>query len=107
VAYLRDRQVPLEVCPTSNVCLRVVKDLASHSLPKLLAENLYVTINSDDPPMFNTTLTGEFLRVTQLFGFTKAELQRFVMNALRASLLPDERKTELEKKFTEQFEQLA
>ncbi len=107
VEYLRARQIPLEVCPTSNVCLRVVKDLASHPLPKLLAENLHVTINSDDPPMFNTTLTGEFIRVTQQFGFAKDDLQRFVLNALRASLLPNERKTALEKNFTEQFEQLA
>ncbi len=107
VEYLRNRQVPLEVCPTSNVCLRVVKDLASHPLPKLLAENLYVTINSDDPPMFNTTLTGEFISVTQQFGFTRDDLQRFVLNALRASLLPNERKRALEKIFAEQFEQLA
>ncbi len=107
VEYLRDRQVPLEVCPTSNVCLRVVHDLASHPLPKLLAENLYVTINSDDPPMFNTTLTDEFIRVTQQFGFTQADLQRFALNALRASLLPNERKAALEKNFAEQFERLA
>ncbi len=107
VKYLRDRQIPLEVCPTSNVCLRVVKDLASHPLPKLMAENLYVTINSDDPPMFNTTLTGEFIRVTQQFGFAKADLQRLVLNALRASLLPNERKMALEKVFAEQFKQLA
>lgn len=107
VEYLRERQIPLEICPTSNVCLRVVKDLASHPLPKLLAENLFVTINSDDPPMFNTTLTGEFIRVTRQFGFAKDDLQRFVLNALRASLLPNERKTALEKNFAEQFVQLA
>ncbi len=107
VEYLRDRQVPLEVCPTSNVCLRVVKDLASHPLPKLLGENLYVTINSDDPPMFNTTLTGEFISVAQQFGFTREDLKRFGLNALIASLLPTARKTALEKTFVEQFEQLA
>lgn len=107
VEYLRDRQIPLEVCPTSNVCLRVVNELASHPLPKLLAENLYVTINSDDPPMFNTTLTGEFIRITQQFGFAKADLQSFVLNALRAALLPNERKMALEKDFVEQFERLA
>lgn len=107
VQHLRDRQIPLEVCPTSNVCLRVVEDLASHPLPQLLAENLYVTINSDDPPMFNTTLTDEFVRVTQQFGFTKDDLQRFVLNALRAALLPAERKAALEKDFVEQFQRLV
>jgi len=107
VQYLRDRQIPLEVCPTSNVCLRVVKDLASHPLPKLLAENLYVTINSDDPPMFNTTLTEEFIRIAQQFGFNRDDLQRLVLNALRASLLPPERRATLEKNFVAQFEQLV
>lgn len=107
VEYLRARQVPLEVCPTSNVCLRVVKDLASHPLPKLLKENLCVTINSDDPPMFNTTLTEEFIRITRQFGFNRDDLQRFVINALRAALLPDERKEALEKNFIAQFEQLV
>ncbi|SRR5271166_163830 len=49
VAWLRERQVPLEVCPTSNVCTRQVPDLALHPLPRLLAEGLFVTLNSDDP----------------------------------------------------------
>lgn len=107
VQHLRERQIPLEVCPTSNVCLRVVKDLASHPLPRLLAEDLYVTINSDDPPMFNTTLTDEFIRITRQFGFAKEDLQRFVFNALRAALLPAERKTALEKDFIAQFQRLV
>jgi len=107
VQHLRERQIPLEVCPTSNVCLRVVKDLASHPLPQLLAENLYVTINSDDPPMFNTTLTDEFILVTQQFGFTREDLEHFVLNALRASLLSPERKSVLEKDFVEQFQRLV
>lgn len=107
VAYLREQQIPLEVCPTSNVCLGVVKNFASHPLPKLLAENLYVTINSDDPPMFSTTLTEEFIRISQQFGFTQADLQRFTMNALRASLLSETRKIELEKDFIGQFAKLA
>lgn len=107
VAYLREHQIPLEVCPTSNVCLGVVKDLASHPLPQLLAENLYVTLNSDDPPMFSTTLTEEFIRVTRQFGFTKADLQRLTMNALRASRLPEARKKALEQKFSAEFEALS
>jgi adenosine deaminase len=107
VQYLRDQQIPLEVCPSSNVCLGVVKELESHPLPKLLSENLYVTINSDDPPMFNTTLTDEFIRVAHQFGFAQDDIKGFVLNALRASLLPHERKLASEKEFVEQFDQLA
>ena len=58
VARLRESQVPLEVCPTSNVCTRQVPGLAGHPLPRMLEAGLFVTLNSDDPPMFGTTLTG-------------------------------------------------
>ena len=61
MAYLKATQTPLEVCPTSNVCLGVYPSLAQHSLPKLMEAGLFVTINSDDPPMFSTTLTNEYL----------------------------------------------
>jgi len=61
VAELRERQIPLEVCPTSNVCLGVAPSFAEHPLPRLLDAGLYVTLNSIDPPMFGTTLTDEYL----------------------------------------------
>ena len=92
VAELRDRQIPLEVCPSSNVCLHVVPSMAAHMLPRLLAEGLYVTLNSDDPPMFNTTLTGEYLAAAQAFGLNLADLQQLALNAARASLLPADKK---------------
>ena len=92
VAELRDRQILLEVCPSSNVCLHVVPSMAAHMLPRLLAEGLYVTLNSDDPPMFNTTLTGEYLAAAQAFGLNLADLQQLALDAARASLLPADKK---------------
>ena len=68
VAELRDRQIPLEVCPTSNICLGVFDRFENHALPRLLDEGLYVTLNSDDPPMFDTTLTDEYLKSAAVFG---------------------------------------
>src|ERR1700749_4597792 len=72
VARLRESQVPLEVCPTSNVCTRQVRELAAHPLPGLLAEGLFVTLNSDDPPMFGTTLTDEYRRAASVVGLSRA-----------------------------------
>jgi adenosine deaminase len=92
VKVLRDRQIPLEVCPSSNVCLKVVPDLASHPLPRLLEEGLFVTLNSDDPPMFNTSLTEEYQRVSETFGFDPNQLKQFVFNAINASVLPEDEK---------------
>ncbi len=106
VAELRDRQIPLEVCPTSNVCLKVAPSLAEHPLPKLLAAGLYVTLNSDDPPLFNTTLTDEWLAITKTFGYEIEIIERLSFNAVRATLLPVGEKAVLEKRFSEEWERL-
>jgi aminodeoxyfutalosine deaminase len=89
VAHLRETQIPLEVCPTSNVCTGQVDSLAAHPLPRLLEEGLYVTLNSDDPPMFDTTLTGEYQVAADVFGFGKAELAALARKAVRASYLDE------------------
>ncbi|MBI3243847.1 MAG: adenosine deaminase [Chloroflexi bacterium] len=96
---LRARQIPLEVCPTSNVCLKVAPSLAEHPLPKLLEAGLYVTLNSDDPPMFNTTLTDEWLAATEAFGWGLDVIEKLSLNAVRATLLPADEKAKLEKRF--------
>jgi aminodeoxyfutalosine deaminase len=106
VAELRERQIPLEVCPTSNVCLGVAPSIAEHQLPHLIAEGLYVTLNSDDPPMFNTTLTDEYLTVTSAYGWGAGELERLALNALRAALLPAAERAALEARFTAEFARL-
>ncbi len=107
VAELRERQIPLEVCPTSNVCLGVAKSIADHPLPQLLAEGLYVTINSDDPPMFNTTLTDEYLKIAEAFDFSRETIEQLALNAVRASLLPELTRTEMEARFQREFAALG
>jgi aminodeoxyfutalosine deaminase len=59
VAELAERGIPLEVSPTSNLRLGVYPDYAAHPLPRLLAAGVELTVNSDDPPLFNTTLNDE------------------------------------------------
>lgn len=106
VAELRERQLPLEVCPTSNICLGVAPTIDEHPLPRLLAEGLYVTINSDDPPMFNTTLTDEYQKCAEVFGFDETTLENLVSNAVQASLLPADRKAEMAAEFRAEFARL-
>jgi adenosine deaminase len=95
VAELRNRQIPLEVCPTSNVCLKQARCIEEHPLPRLLAEGLFVTLGSDDPPMFNTTLTEEYLKVARVFGLGVEEIKELVLNGVRASFLPEAEKQSL------------
>ncbi len=99
VDTLRERQIPLEVCPTSNICLGVFPSLEAHPLPRLLEAGLYVTINSDDPPMFNTTLTDEYLKLAATFGFDRQVIEQFVLNGVRAARLPAERRVAMEQQF--------
>lgn len=106
VAELRERQIPLEVCPTSNVCLGVAASIADHPLPRLLEAGLYVTINSDDPPMFNTTLTDEYLKIAEAFGFNVETIEQLALNAVRASLLPEPARTETGERFRREFAEL-
>ncbi|MDH2430266.1 adenosine deaminase [Sphaerisporangium sp. TRM90804] len=89
LAHLRETQIPIEVCPTSNVRTGQVADLAAHPLPRMLAEGLYVTINSDDPPMFATTLNGEYGVVARTFGLGARELADLSRNAVRASFMDE------------------
>lgn len=106
LAYLRARQIPLEVCPTSNVRLGVASSLANHPIQKLLEAGICVTLNSDDPPMFNTTLTDEYLTCAEAFGWDASVCEKLSLNALRASFLPPRRKAELELEFHRAYARL-
>jgi len=106
VEHLRTRQVPLELCPTSNVCLGVYPDYAAHPLRQLWDAGLLVTINSDDPALFGTDLNHEYEVLIDHFGFTADELEQVSLNGLRASLLPQADKARLEAEFRNEFAQL-
>lgn len=95
VAHLRETQLPLDVCPTSNVCTGQVARIEDHPLPRLLEEGLFVTLNSDDPPMFATTLADEYRVAARVFGFDRPLLAQLARNGVSASYLPAARKQAL------------
>ncbi|WP_336206651.1 adenosine deaminase [Nonomuraea sp. LPB2021202275-12-8] len=91
VEEVRERGVPLEVCPTSNVLLGVVPSLAAHPLPLLRAAGLAVTLNTDG----ETDLAGEYGRVRDAFGYGDAELAGLARAGIEASFARPELKAEL------------
>jgi adenosine deaminase len=99
VDYLREHQIPLEVCPTSNLCLGIYPSYEEHPVRWLWEQGLVVTVNSDDPPMFNTTLVQEYQALADHLDFSASELESLNLNALLASFLPYERKVELAREF--------
>jgi aminodeoxyfutalosine deaminase len=107
LAELRDRGIPLEVCPTSNVCLGVFPDLASHPFDRLRRSGCRVSVNTDDPAFFGADLQDEYLRLHRAFGYTPAELAGLSLGGLRQSFLPAADKAALEETFRFQFAALG
>jgi adenosine deaminase len=95
MAYLRDAGIVLEVCPTSNVATKSVPSLAEHPLPTLVAAGVLVTINSDDPPMFSTTLNQEYLIAADLLGLDQRGLADLARAAVDASFMPPDARRHL------------
>jgi aminodeoxyfutalosine deaminase len=104
---LREKQIPLEVCPSSNLCLGVAPDLAAHPFDRLYRAGLALSVSSDDPAFFNTNLTLEYLRLHQTFGYSAAELAGLSLAALRQSFLPEPERSRLEESFRQQFDALG
>lgn len=85
LALLKERQIVLEVNPTSNICLGVYRRAAEHPLPHLERMGLCVTLNSDDPPLFNTTLVNEYALAAAEWGYDRGALARLARNAYLAA----------------------
>ncbi|MEO6605485.1 MAG: adenosine deaminase [Aeromicrobium sp.] len=95
MAYLAEHDITLEVSPTSNVRTRSVASMAEHPLPTLVAAGVPVTINSDDPPMFGTTLNAEYKIAAELLELDHAGLAELARAAVRASFADDAVKRDL------------
>ena len=89
MAHLADRGIALEVCPTSNVCTGAAPSLAGHPLPVLLAAGVPVTLATDDPGMFHTTLNAEYLLCHEQFGLGAADLAEIARTGARAAFCPE------------------
>ena len=92
LAMLRRRRIPLEVCPTSNLRTGVIKSWRAHPLPYLVAEGIRVTVNTDDPALFRTSLHGEFQALRRRLGLRSAAIHNIQREGVRASFLSDSEK---------------
>ncbi|MEU8081652.1 adenosine deaminase [Catellatospora citrea] len=95
LAYLAEHAIPLEVCPTSNLRTRAVADLAEHPLAAIVAAGVPVSINSDDPPMFGTTLNNEYEVAARLLDLDTAGVAELARQGVRHSFATDQVKSAL------------
>jgi aminodeoxyfutalosine deaminase len=87
VAHLVEHRIPLEVCPTSNIATRAVDTLENHPIRQMYDAGIVVTVNSDDPPMFGTTLNREYEIAARLLELDERGIAELAKNAVHASFL--------------------
>lgn len=104
--HLVREALPLEVCPTSNIRLGFYQSYGSHPLKRLIEAGCVVTINSDDPVLFQTTLTREYLVAIEECGLDTGDIKNSILNALACSYLPDLDKSSMKKSFLLKFDEL-
>jgi adenosine deaminase/aminodeoxyfutalosine deaminase len=95
IEELSYRQIPVEICVTSNVRTGVCKSAADHPLRNYFDQGVMVTLNTDDPALFGTSLAREYQLAQDTFGFTDEHLRELARNSIEASFLPAEKKLEL------------
>ena len=89
---LSTRQVPVEICITSNLRTGCCRELSEHPVRNYFDQGLMVTLNSDDPAMFHTSLAREYQLAQEAFGFTDEHLRELARNSFEASFLPADKK---------------
>ena len=91
-SILRDKRIPLELCPSSNVQTGAVKSIADHPFDLLARARFRVTVNTDNRLMSDTTMSLEMHRLAEAFGYGWSDLERFTINAMKSAFIPfDER----------------
>ncbi|MGC8765038.1 MAG: adenosine deaminase [Brevinematia bacterium] len=102
IAYLKETQIPLEICVTSNVFTKkFVSEIEKHPVKQFYEEGILVTINTDDPTFFNTSLVEEYWKIHDKLNFSLSDLLNLVINGFKASFLPDKEKEGFIKKAKE------
>lgn len=101
VDYLVENQIPLEVCPTSNIRTAVVSDWDTHPARTLIEAGAMVTINTDDPALFHTSLAGEYQVLEKRFGLEENVIRGVSLAGVEASWAPTETKARLTKRIND------
>jgi adenosine deaminase len=97
--YLAETQIPLEVCPLSNVRTGVVASIEAHPVRRYFERGLFITINTDDPKMFGNSLAEEYRLLESRCGFSREELRTLILQGIQAAWLPTEKKQALVEAF--------
>jgi adenosine deaminase/aminodeoxyfutalosine deaminase len=106
IEVLAERQIPVEVCVTSNVRTGCLGEIRKHPVRRMFDEGVLVTLNSDDPAMFHTSLIEEYEIAQDLFDFTDEHVRELARNSFEASFVRGERKAKLLHEFDRRADEI-
>ncbi|NLW48931.1 MAG: adenosine deaminase [Firmicutes bacterium] len=106
IKYLIDNNITLDMCPTSNYKLRVVRTIEEHPIRQFFDSGVKVTVSSDDPLFFNSDITNELVRLHKFFNFKTVELLQLSQNAIDSAFLPQNKKNKFHQILVEKYNQL-
>mgnify|MGYP002725473576 FL=1 len=104
IKFLSDKQIPLTICPLSNLELKVVDDLINHPLLKLMDAGLMVTINSDDPAYFGGYMNENYCRIASALNLSKEQIKELAKNSFQSSFLSDDDKEIMIRKIEQYYQ---
>ena len=105
--YLKEHSIPLEVCPTSNIITgKYVQTYEKHPIKQFMDEGLFVTVNTDDPMLFDIDLNGEYESLAETFNLEADTVIGLAENAIRASFMDDSSKQSFRKRLREAVSRL-
>jgi len=101
--YLYEKQIPIEMCPLSNQKTGVVQHFEDHPIKYFFEKGLLITVNTDDPTLFNNSLKDEYASLMGKLGFDLKDIKKLIQNGINSAWCHDEKKTELLDRLDEYF----
>jgi adenosine deaminase len=99
-------QIPLTVCPISNIQLKIFPNMAAHPIKRLMDAGVFVTVNSDDPPMFHADVVKNYLQVADTFNLTADDVEKLARNSFMAAFMDPAARSNYLQQFTDKVSQL-
>jgi adenosine deaminase len=107
ITYLKEHAIGLDICLTSNLKTKAWPLLSDHPFQMLYRRGVPVTLNTDDPGMFETTLCQEYQKAVKAYDLTLEDIQHLILQAVRSAFLPHEDKMSLMQTFQKQFQSIT
>ena len=104
VQYLVEKQIPMEMCPISNVCTASVPSLKEHPIYDFYKSGMLVSVNTDDPKMFNTSLVNEYISLIDTFNLDLSDIYQLSNNSIKSAWCSEDIKKDLSSDLTQYYE---